>query len=256
MKNIVGQTPRGADFYPRDSVINRIYRRLDSKNHLYLSAPRRSGKTSIMRALEDNPQEGYIFVYLNVEDCIDSEEYFRLLSLELENSAAQGRLARLGDKAKSVLQTFLERIKRIKVASLEIETVVNEATPSYAEAFEQLLRDLEAENTTIVIMIDEFPVAVESIAKAKGAEAAVQFLHVNRAIRQRSRTDARFIYTGSIGLPNVARKLDPTPTINDLNIVEIPPLTTDEGLDMSKKILAGYDVVVEEAVLQYLLDKI
>lgn len=128
MKNIVGQTPRGADFYPRDSVINRIYRRLDSKNHLYLSAPRRSGKTSIMRALEDNPREGYIFVYLNVEDCNDSEEYFRLLSLELENSAAQGRLARLGDKAKSVLQTFLERIKRIKVASLEIETIVNEAT--------------------------------------------------------------------------------------------------------------------------------
>lgn len=105
-------------------------------------------------------------------------------------------------------------------------------------------------------MIDEFPVAVESIAKAKGAEAAVQFLHVNRAIRQRSRTDVRFIYTGSIGLPNVARKLDPTPTINDLNIVEIPPLTTDEGLDMSKKILAGYDVAVEESVLQYLLDKI
>jgi uncharacterized protein len=65
MKNIVGQTPRGADFYPREAIVNRIYRRLDSGNHLYLSAPRRSGKTSIMLAMEDNPRAGYIFTYLN-----------------------------------------------------------------------------------------------------------------------------------------------------------------------------------------------
>ncbi len=39
MKNIVGQTPRGKDFYPRDQIINKIYRRLESGNNLYLSAP-------------------------------------------------------------------------------------------------------------------------------------------------------------------------------------------------------------------------
>ena len=116
MKNVVGQVPRGRDFYPRDAIINRIYRRLEGDNHLYLSAPRRSGKTSIMRALEDNPREGYIFIYLNVEDCSNMEDYFRLLAEELERNAAHGKLAKLGDQAKSALQAFLERIKKVKIA--------------------------------------------------------------------------------------------------------------------------------------------
>ena len=256
MKNIVGQTPRGADFYPRDTIINRIYRRLDSGNHLYLSAPRRSGKTSIMRALEDQPREGYIFIYLNVEDCTGSEDYFRLLAEELEKSAAQGKLARLGEQAKGVFESFLERIKKVKIAGLELETAATAAKPSYAESFEQLLRDLETGNTSIVIMVDEFPVAVENIAKAGGQEAAARFLHANRALRQRAQPGVRFVYTGSIGLPHVARKLDPAPTVNDLNIVEIPPLTTEEGLNMSKQIFAGYNITLEEPVLRYMLDKI
>lgn len=55
MKNIVGQTPRGADFFPRDAIINRIYRRLDAGSHIFLAAPRRVGKTSIMRFLGRKP---------------------------------------------------------------------------------------------------------------------------------------------------------------------------------------------------------
>lgn len=256
MKNIVGQTPRGKDFYPRDTIINRIYRRLESGNHLYLSAPRRSGKTSIMRALEDEPHEGYIFVYLNVEDCNDQETYFRLLAEELEKSAAQGKLAKLGEKAKGVLQSFLERVKSVKLAGLEIQTASTQPQQRYFEVFEQLLRDLETEHTTIVIMVDEFPVAVENIAKTQNNEAAVQFLHANRALRQRAHSGVRFIYTGSIGLPNVARKLDPAPTINDLNIVEIPPLTREEAHDMSRKIFAEYRIPVEDAVILNMLDKL
>jgi len=256
MKNVVGQTPRGSDFYPRNAIISRIYRRLEGGNHLYLSAPRRSGKTSIMRALEDNPHEGYIFVYLNVEDCSNQEDYFRLLANELELSLQQGNLAKLTGKAKSYFEAFAERVKKIKIVWLEIETNAAAAKPSYAEAFEQLLREFNADQSTVVIMVDEFPVAVENIAKAQGNEAAVRFLHANRGLRQRAQSGIRFVYTGSIGLPNVARKLDPTPTINDLNIVEIPPLTIEEGLDMSQKIFANYGLTVDEAVLKHMLDAI
>ena len=90
MKNIVGQTPRGKDFYPRTKVIRKIYRRLDSGSHIFMSAPRRAGKTSIMRFLEDEPKKGYVFLYVSVEDIESSEEYFKLLSEELLDSEAVG----------------------------------------------------------------------------------------------------------------------------------------------------------------------
>lgn len=256
MKNIVGQTPRGIDFYPRNAIIKKIYRRLESGNHLYLAAPRRSGKTSIMRALEDNPQEGFMFSFVNVEDCLHVEDYFRLLSEELEKIGVDGQFALLGEKAKRVFSIFLEKVKKIKILSIEIETTQTTAKPSYAEAFEELLLKLDSEKVTIVVMVDEFPVAVENIAKEHGNTAALGFLHANRGMRQRAGKGIRFIYTGSIGLPNVARKLGPDPTVNDLNIVEIPPLTIEEGLDMSLKIFNEYKVPVDEEDVLYMLREI
>ncbi len=257
MKNIVGQTPRGENFYPRTPVIDKIYRRLDSSNHLYLSAPRRSGKTSIMRAMEDNPKAGYIFIYLDVEDCTNAEDYFRVLAEKLEESLTKhNHLAKLSDKAKGVFKKFLENVKSIKIAGLELETSGLRHQTTYAEAFELLLQELEVESTIIVLMVDEFPVAVENIAKAESREAAARFLHANRALRQRAQNTIRFIYTGSIGLPNVARQIDANPTVNDLNIIEIPPLNEQEGLDMSLKIFENYGIVVEEEVIRYMLGKI
>ena len=80
IRNVVGQAPRGDDFYPRNSIIAEIYRRLESGSHIFLSAPRRSGKTSIMYHLQDRPRSGYVFLYLSVEDVDNEEDYFKLLS--------------------------------------------------------------------------------------------------------------------------------------------------------------------------------
>jgi len=255
MKNVVGQIPRGEDFYPRNDIIKRIYVRLESGNHLYLSAPRRSGKTSIMRALEDAPRDGYVFIYLDVEDCNDQEDYFRMLAEELEKSEAKGTLEKLSNRGKSTINSFLDRIKSIKVAGVEIETTQSEALKSFTLAFEDLLRELEPESK-LVIMVDEFPIAVENIAKVHGRQAAVQFLLANRAMRQRAKNGVLFIYTGSIGLPSVARKLDPAPTINDLNIVDITPLNPKEALEMCKILFRSGKVPIDEVVILYLLDKI
>ena len=255
MQNIVGQTPRNGDFFPRDPVVNKLYRRLQAGNNLFLSAPRRAGKTSIMRFLEDNPREGFLFLYVNVEDVNDGEEYFRLLSEELLKSEAIGRLAKLSEKAKSSLALFLERFKKIRVFNIEIETAQAEP-PKYSAEFENLLRDLETEGTIICIMVDEFPVALEKIAAAKGVDEAVHFLHLNRAQRHRAKRGIRFIYTGSIGLPNVAQRFNATATINDLNIVEVPPLTMEEGRQMTARILDTYGIRMEPEVLDYLLERI
>lgn len=208
-----------------------------------------------MRFMEDNPREGYLFLYITVEDVSDSEDYFRVLSEELLKSEAIGKLAKLSEKAKSRLASFLEQFKKIKVFNVEIETSPKEK-PRYSEEFENLLRELETDGETICIMVDEFPVALEAIAKSKGTDEAVRFLHTNRGLRQKAKPGIRFIYTGSIGLPNIARKLNATSAINDLSIVEIPPLTREEGRDMSGQIFATHGVNVPATCIDYMLDKI
>lgn len=55
MLNIVGQPVSGTDYFERPAITNLIYRRLDVGSSLFMEAPRRVGKTSIMYHLRDKP---------------------------------------------------------------------------------------------------------------------------------------------------------------------------------------------------------
>ena len=255
MRNIVGKTPRGKDFYPRDRVINKIYRRLDAGSHIFLSAPRRAGKTSIMRFMEEFPRKGYAFVYVNVEDIADSEDYFRMLSEELLNSTAVTTLMKASQKTRNLFEEFADRIKKIRVWGIELETQAKEQ-PKYSKEFEKLMSSLNSTSFTIVLLVDEFPVTVEQIEKKHGVEESRRFLHLNRSIRQRAKSGIQFLYTGSIGLPNIARKLDATATINDLNVVEVPPLSNKDATDFTRKLFRNYSLQSDKGTIPYILEKL
>ncbi|MEM9824229.1 MAG: hypothetical protein AAF985_24300 [Bacteroidota bacterium] len=255
MKNIVGQTPRGADFFPRDAVINKTYRRLEAGNNIFMSAPRRAGKTAIMRFLEDRPRKGYAFLYISVEDVESSEEFFQVLSEELLESKAVSRLIKASEKAQSIFSRFAEHVKKIKVWNLELETQ-SKPPPQYSEEFEKLTRDLDTSDFKIVLLIDEFPIALERIEKTSNTDAAREFLHMNRSIRQRAKQGLLFVYTGSIGLPNIARKLNATATINDLNVIEVPPLTVKQAKQFAQLLLRSYKVKTRAKVVDYMLKRL
>lgn len=255
MRNIVGQTPRGDDFFKREHIIKKIYRRLDAGNHLFLSAPRRAGKTSIMRYLEDFPKDDYAFIYIETEDIKSSEDFFKLVAETLLISPAIEKMTRVAESSKSIFKQFTENISKIKVWNFEVQ--LNKAEPlEYKQEVEALMQKLDTEDFKIVIMLDEFPVTVEHIKNEHGEDAAINFLHANRRIRQQASRGIQFIYTGSIGLASIVGRLKATKTINDLNILEITPLSIEEATEFAKKLLDAHDVQYPPEVLQYMLAKL
>ena len=255
MRNIVGQTPRGDDFFKRSYLINKIYRRLKAGNHIFLSAPRRAGKTSIMRYLEDNPKKGYDFVYINSEDIYDAEDFFKLVSEKLLNSEAVKNMTKAVENSKGIFASFAEKVSKIKVGSFEVQLNKNEI-PKYKDELDDLMKKLDTEEFAIVIMLDEFPVTIENIRNSKSELEAVNFLHANRSIRQEAGKGIQFVYTGSVGLPSIAKKLSATSTLNDLNVLEIPPLTEREATEFAIKILSHYKVKYNKNVVPYMLNKL
>lgn len=255
MKNIVGQTPRGDNFFKRNQIINKIYRRLDAGNHLFLSAPRRAGKTSIMRYLEDFPNDDYAFIYINTEDIKDAEDFFKLIAEKLLNSTAVEKMTKVAEKSKSIFKQFTENVSEIRVWNLGIKLNKTEP-PKYKDELEALLQKLDIDEFKIVIMLDEFPVTIENIKNEQGNKEAINFLHANRGIRQHANKGIQFIYTGSIGLSTIAGKLQATSTLNDLNIIEILPLSNEEATQFAQLVLNEYKVQFAEDVIPYMLDKL
>ncbi|MEN0005461.1 MAG: AAA family ATPase [Bacteroidota bacterium] len=255
MKNIVGQTPTGKDFFQRPWLMDKIYRRLEAGDNLFLSAPRRAGKTSIMKYLEDQPRPGFFFLYLNTEDILTSRDFFKAIAEGLLESDRLRQMTKMLANAKGVFQQFFDTFSKIKVAELELEMVEQEGL-SYKDALETLIKKINTTEQRLVIMLDEFPFTIEHIAKTSGAAAAVQFLRLNRNLRQEAGHGIQFMYTGSIGLATTASRLKATEALNDLNIVEIPPLEETEAAQLSRQLLDNYEVSYEETVIPYLLKKL
>ncbi len=255
MRNVIGFPAEGENFYNRPKIINTIHRRVQNDN-LFMAAPRRSGKTSIMKYLQQNPQEGFHFIYATCEEIYHAEDFYKTLLEVVLNSDAVKRITKFSAKSKGVIESVVENIKKIGIFGVELELQSKKSEFAYYEQFKELCSKLNESEEQIVIMIDEFPSAVENIGKATNAQAAVHFLQQNRSIRQNSTNAIRFIYTGSIGLPVLVNKLGFPEAINDLNTVNIPPLSDEEAKELVTSLLASFDIKIELAALDYLVKKI
>jgi len=250
MKNIVGGIPRGDNFFPRDKVIQKIYRRLDSGDNVYMAAPRRVGKTAIMYRLQDKPEIGYYFIYIITESIEDTESFFKELLRQLLKSDAFNKLIKISKKTGELFR----KIKSVNLGELGFE--LNESDINYFEDFRNLLQKLETHDFKIILMVDEFPQTVENIFRKSGKDAAQNFLQANRVVRQEANKNILFIITGSIGLHTLAEKLNATKEINDLNTVDIKPLDRVEAKELTTSLLNSYDIPIEQGSIDYLLDKI
>lgn len=255
MNNIVGSPARGRNYFRRPKLVSKFYTLLENESHIFMAAPRRVGKTSTMFWLKDNPRENYLFLYLDSEAIYDTEDYFKqLLELVLESEAVSKKL-KYKEKALSVFSKISERVKKISLMGIGVE-VDGVLTRKYSQEFEELLEEFEADDLKIVLMIDEFPQTVENITNETDEKEAVKFLQLNRRIRQRASKNIRFIYTGSIGLPFVAEKLNATREINDLNTITIPPLSKGEAREFVDILLKNYKIPFEEGTIDHLLNEI
>ena len=72
---VVGGVARNDDYYFHKSFIGDVWDSLRKDNVLLLS-PRRTGKTSVMYCMLDNPENGYKVIHLNVEDLETPAEFY------------------------------------------------------------------------------------------------------------------------------------------------------------------------------------
>jgi uncharacterized protein len=257
MKLSIGKTATGEDFFLRNDIVTEIYEALNEGNHLLLSAPRRVGKTSIIHYIKDNPTEEYYCVYVDTEDVTDSQTFFKVLLKAIFDVENKSRYHKSIERAGKKIKGFLSSIDNIDIGGLfSIDfNEKNSENIDYHEKFKDFLEKVDLDNRKILLMVDEFPVTIEHIKDEQGEQAARNFLKQNRAIRQNDKYNQKikFIYTGSIGLLSVVKKLNATADVNDILPYKLRPLSITEALELSQNLLKTYQIEVEETVLKYLL---
>jgi len=107
-------------------------------------------------------------------------------------------------------------------------------------------------------MVDEFTETLDNILVKHGSQEARRFLQTFRELmHNRKITDnVQFLLTGSIGLQPLVKKLDASDLVNNLQYIDIPPLTETEAISLFRQLTETEAIQIDDETVQFILRKI
>ena len=250
MKIIIGPAAEGDFYFDRPNLDKMFWKKMRESRNVSIVAPRRVGKTSFMMNLLDKKEGGYKCLYLITESINNSNEFFKKVYKVL--------ITQLNTSKKFInfFESLFGRLEIKSISATEIE--FGKTDINYFNEIHFLCRELKDFPQKIVLLIDEFSQTVENIITDVSKEAARNFLHQCRELRQNPEIKSRisFVYTGSIGLENLVLSIDEPRAISDLGNFIIPPLNGKEAINLINQIIDGDVYKFPENKKQYFLQKL
>ena len=215
-----------SDLMFRDVFLAELWEALQTR-HVLLTAPRRTGKTSVMDHLRDVPQHGFTVIYQNVQDLTHPADFFQTLLDTLQDQHPE-YVKRLAQGWK-LLTDALGRISEIEFG--EFKVGLRNTDPNWRDNWRQhgdkLLDQIRKQEAPVLLIVDELPDMLFNL-KRENLALLREFLAWFRAQRQDphpSQDRARWLIGGSVNLSGTLDALGLVDLINDLDDIPLPVLT-------------------------------
>ncbi len=251
---VLGDIPRGANYFGRADFIAELRRALET-SHVLITGPRRFGKSGAIFHLRDHPPAGLEPIYLSVEDRYSAGDFMvdlvaHLLESKGVGGSVRGILRWMGAGTKSILG----RLEEVSLGELKVRLRDEERVAArWLEFADQLFEKLPSLQPAPLLMLDEFPVFIEHMLH-RDAEEGARFLHWFRRLRQHpADRRARFVLSGSTSLHHVLERHGLMATINDLRVLPMTPWTEVTARDFVEAIFRGRAVELDLAVRERIL---
>jgi hypothetical protein len=252
----VGSVAVGEDFVNRENEVKIIMSAL-KKDNILVCAPRKYGKTSVMRKVQTLLRgEWSTAIFIDVHDVNTPQEFL----IELATGAF--------DKAKDK-RSFIERMKIFFsniVKNMEFELSVWESKIKFKRSLREEIEksDWKEEGRTalaairdyfgdpVYLIIDEFSECVHNMYK-KDNEKAEVFLKWFRSMRARE-DNLKFIIGGSVSIDRVVRKVTALSSINDFRRVTLRGFDKETTFSTVRKVFDeekwGYTNEIGEKIVE------
>jgi uncharacterized protein len=255
-QTISGPAAEGKNYFRRIAVEDSLWREISKGSHILFSAPRRVGKSSVMKYIAKNPPDGYACTYDDIESDISTHEFYkRLLEIVMQHvKNPKGLRIKAWFKRLGIDEASLEGFKFLK------------KDHDYKSELLSLLPHLKDEGKRIVIFLDEFPDVLKNIRDKEGAPAAADVLHTLRSMRHDENFKGHFslVLAGSVGLAHVVKDIGRMALINDLHEQNLPALSTQvrgkekecEAERFIDQLLEGATMRIDRATKAHLLKQL
>ncbi len=235
LRNKYGPWVTGEDFFDRDAETALLTRTIDNGgNHVLIVAPRRVGKTSLIRETfrRLEKKETHYLIFLDVQNCSTPEDVVVAMSMGASRHRTLAR--KVIDTFSSFLKQISEAIDSIGASDL-LEIKLREGVKGdWQFKGRNLLSDLARADRPVVICMDELPIMVSRLLKKSPEEAEI-FLSWLRGVMGEFQEKICFIICGSIGLEPILKRHDLSHTIGHLQPFHVDawdPQTAGKCLDL------------------------
>jgi hypothetical protein len=256
LKTAVGKPVAGDQFFDRVDEIAHFIEILDEGDNISLIAPRRVGKSSLMREVSRRIDERYLCLHLDLEACRAPADFFAgLARVTSEHVSPSGRL-------RTIFDHLVQGVDEMRSEHLALE-VAKLFSTGWRERGDRLFHRLSEMDRPVVLFLDEVPIFVHRLLtdetrhiQGAGVQRADDFLSWLRAVALRHGDRLRIVVAGSIGLAPVLHRAGLSATINAYRSFELRPwdeATTCECLQaLARNYGLSFESGAENAVYKLL----
>ena len=252
MRSSTGRWVSGDDFFDREAEMEMLARKVRERNHVLLSGQRRMGKTSILQELGRRLEnEGWIFFFVDVEGALCPED-------------AVAGMARAVHRVRPIALRFAASMKEFVTANFEeigagdfsVKIRGGLDGGNWQRHGERLLAECGAQGKPVLLVIDELPIFLKRMHGRDGqAERVDEFLSWLRGtVQLLGDASPVLIFSGSIGLEPLVRRLGLSDRINHFFSLRLGPWSRETGIDCLNRLAASNGLRIEEGVAAAVYD--
>lgn len=243
---VTGNIVKGDDLYGRDYELDLLWKTVE-KDSLLLTSPRRYGKTSVVKAMEDNPRAGWSVIYVDMEGSSDPPEFVAELSKRVSTTPLQ--------KTRNLFRSARDATDELHLPGL-VGVKLREPDVSWKEDGTEIFCELKKSSPKSIVIIDELPTYLLAMQEkyGDGGSTISAFLHWLRRIRQD--LQIRFVVCGSIGIDTIVDKYRLENSVNDFARLQLLPFDDETAKGMITTLLDRYGIGHTDDLVKEIMESI
>ena len=262
----IGNTPEfytGAPVDPvdlrfRGAFVAELWRTLRT-GHAVLTAPRRTGKTSVMDYLRDHPENGFSVVSINAQDLTHPADFFQVL-LDGFHDAHPDFVREQLATGWGLVSGVLGRIDEIGAGGFKLALRRSDLDwrTNWRQHGDTFLAQARKTGVPILFIVDEFPDMLLNLSRENEGllREFLAWFRTQRLGLAPKRDSIRWLVGGSVNLAGTLDALGLVDLINDLEDTSLPPLTDGDIETFVTDMLGGRDVPFGDDVPQRLIARL
>ena len=233
LQRSTGNWVDGERFWDREPEMELFAERMEQGAHLLIAAPRRIGKTSLMKEAARRLSGHYLCLFVDLQKAHSAEDAI------VELSMAAHAHAPLWEKAKGLFHNVLSILPaEVKFHELAV-TLRTGLTSGYWQAKgDDLFSILAGHEKPVILLMDEISILANRLLKGSNHRVTAErrretdaFLSWLRANSMRHQGKIRIVLAGSIGLEPIARQAGCSAHLNTFTPFHMGPWSHEVALD-------------------------